>query len=1032
MRFAMFCLVMFLLPEGGAAGESAAGKSGISPAEIHNRIEEVKRYFSAYRFDQARRLCRKMLERGIVDDSLHEEVLFWEARAAFELAGHDRKKLQAAIEIFRKISENLLLNEHQHRDKDALFWIGRAYLRAGNPKAASAVFSRLSGLGSQAGLDADYRWYWARALRMQADGLSSEGKSAQQVIQERKKLWLSAKQKLLQIALVYENSSHYQDAEIALIQLDMQLGEYRDAEIRAGDLLQKHGLAGKTRRNAMLYRARCAYLVGDFDRAVRFYGSFLAEDGLGRQMRLEGLYELGRCLYQVARGAGGLQARDYLVRARRRLQQALQLMGSDNARRLPGIHVYCQILVELGENKAAIDLMGPILNDAAWADQAHYLAGRACRGLGRLDSAIRYFSACLARTRMLGPTEFVMDVLRNLAELEEKRKDFASAFLYYRQTGMVARVLRNQAVMAAADMGLARSLVGLGRRNRSEGDIAAAPMAAACLRLLIAGGTREIDPFSALDEFDFQVRRMRLQADKGIRIYDSALAILEKLQQRYQDRVRQDELAFEQGMALFLKAETMARAALSGGRLDMGGLTRIVKLYEQAAERMAVAGQVNPRGSWAPGSNFQLGRIHASRGRFSFKVAEILELTGRRTEAGNYREEGKKVLGWARSPFRLAIKTAGADVDLRTAARMDLGQTYFELEEFSKAAREFQLLADDPEIHESTRAAATRMWARALDRLGMTDEAITRLRPDVGRYLASAILEGQLLEKQGHPRDAYNSYRAVFRANRASVPANDTPGLAAEAAFRAWSLALAQAEAIAGSDGDAEAVRNTAVRELEKTAAEHLASEWSARALFTLGDYLLGREQGWRRVRKIARKYAALALARLEQAKAVSNDEKRDLAGLLQAMYLLEGKALLAGNQSRAAALVLERADMGDGKSPEQRTRTALALMELGNAAMLQKDENAAIRFYADVFARFDDVVAVADSARITLAKIYARRAREAFAAAAANKDPKAARPVLETAQTWLRRAREVLEHGHDRGRMLQEQRKLERLEQSP
>jgi len=997
-----------------AAGTSHAGQPPVpSHAEVQASLQLANRFFDGYRFVQAKAICDRLLEQSLIDTETLETALYLQARCMLELAQGSGHELDQAIEKLAIVADNRLEFEKPIHDKNARFWIGRAYLKAGKPALAVQHFKRITDLGEKVELDAQSRWYLAQALQAQAAQIQArEPQEEPAIARQRDQLRQEAITRLLEISFTYPNSPFYQDAELALIHLRMDLREYPEAAKRADDFLRHEGISPRHYAETLLCRAQCAYWTGELLAAIQFYEKLLQADGLTPAVQLDALHGLGWSLSRVARTAGREQSVQYYTRARRRLERAYQCMPEPDSRRPTTLHTLCEVLVELGLHKEALEQLDPLLADPGWKDRAHYLAGLACRGLQQYAEAVDHFEQALHLVRPRGTSDLLMEILHHLAELESERGMYAAALYYCREVGQHARALRDHAAVAESELGVARAMIGLGQPDPLRHRLAAQSLLQALLRILPSGATSP-PPGLADEEVRFRLACLQQWSAAGPRNYERALDALTLLRQRYQDRVRADELAFEEGQALFLQAEYAGRSHLAEGALTEKQIQAVFHTYEAAAEHMQDSLHANPRGHWAPKASCTLGRIFAAKGRFAFQVARMFDPQ----EGRPYRDEGKKMLEWALPPFRDAIKTAGPDTRLRLQSHHELGRTYYDLEEFAQAEQEFETLVGDPDLDEVSRIAATRDWADALDRLGRSDEAVLRLGPDIGKDLASTILAGIFLEKLQRPQDAYRTYRSGLSAEAATEP--DEQARAAEVQYRAYALALSQAQGIV-APGEVTALQATAVENLQQLIRNHPDTPWAATALLSLGDYLLNRPEGWRQALQTARD-------------ALTNSTDRNRPAVLQAGHILAGRALLSGGQSEAAAEAFDKALQIDLPTETGRSRHATAMRERGNAARALRRYNDALDYYGRVFVSFHQITAEADLARIASAEIYLQLSRQAQAQARQTTNTDLAQQHRTDAAAYLERAFDTLVQGHDRQAMLDCRQRLERaIKESP
>ncbi len=977
------CALLLAGPLSASAGESATDTTTpAAPVPVQANLRRAKRYFDGGRFAQAEAIYADLLKKGAIED-LHrvEGARFYWARCRLEQATSS-EELKRAIQLFRKVAENRLHLDNPVYDKAARFSIGRAFLKAGQPTEAAAALRDVLEREPPPELEAETRWYCAKALQMQADGLQARtGPSGKPADSRRKVLLREAVGMLREITMAHPRSAHAEKAEVDLIRLYMDLRQHQKAIMRAGDFLKRPRATKANRARVLLFRAQCAYSQGELNAAVHFYGQLLEGEDLPPKVRLDALYELGWGLSRLAQTAGGEAFLRMLSRARRRMSQALRAMPETDSRRNSALYILAEVLVKLGEYREATERLEPLLQNAAWRGRAHYVAGQACRGRHDYNQALTHFKKAFAAVEQQRPSRFLVEVLRHLAELETERRAYGEALQYYRRMGTAARELRDYATLAASELGIAKSLIDLvgPQESQAEAEEAAAPA---------EDGDRR---------------------PPGIHHLDKAIAVLERLRKRYKDRVRADELAYEEGRADFYTALVLHWAALAKGERRDHRVDQVLQLHAQAAKHLEASRKANPRGHWAPWASFTLGRARAAEGAYLEREAARLHRAGRLAEAESRRHEARERLEWALAPFRDAIHTSDRDALLRARSRMRLGEVYFQLEAYAKAVEPFRAVANDPEMPERFRFPATRAWAEALDRLGRTDEGVRRLRPHIERDPASAILAGRLLEKLQRPREAYQSYRAAVPAADAAHQRN----VAAEARYRASRLALRKAAQIVPASEE-EAFRRTAEKGLRKLASDDPQTDWASQALLELGAHLL--ETGrWQEAVRLAEKTAA----------------ETGASGLFgnvihQTAYLLKGRALLAGRRPSAAAEALEEAIDVPGRAAHQRALRAAATRELGNVARASGDPKKALDRYGDAFARYPDVASEADQARVATTEVHLELWQEAMNSARAQSDDALAQARRAQARQHLERAYRVLEGGQDRALMLETRRRLD------
>jgi tetratricopeptide (TPR) repeat protein len=962
---------------------SAAARGGEAPdteATLRDSLGEAKRFFDSGGYVQARKLYDDILSSPPLANpqamqAFREEALFYRARCLYFLP----EQKEAALADFKKLAVNEQgLANPTYRD-EARYWAGRTLLAAGKPKEACDFLGSLGDLGTKPELDCDSSRYLAQALVEQSRAIEGEGAET-----KKEALIRQAVQELKKVLINYPNTAGHQEVELDLMRLHMLLREYADGVAVADAVLARGKLADDFRARCYLYRAQCLYMTGRIDEAISDYGAVVDNETTGVALALDALYGRGWAYTRSAETVGLEKRPAFLAKAKADFRKALKKMPLSDPRRVTIMMTLSDVYLRMKEFPNARKQLQEILALEPENPRAHYLAGVAARGAYDYDAAVEHFEAVIRHLVIGEVSDFLLETLKSLADLERDRRDFGAALLYYNNAAEIGRMLRNYTMVANAELGAAVSLIGLGGETSERSKTETDKQARALLKLLAdnVAGAPGPQVLKEMDHLEFRLRSLKTWMQAGPDNYGKALEVLALLRGRYLNRLPVDELDFVEGRARFLIAEMKKRELLASPAPDREKEQQVLSLYTNAAEVMARAAEVNPRGNIAPQANFHLGEILFERGGLCFSLADRLQAAGETPAAQSNLEEGRKIIGKSLSAYSLAVKTA-ADVRLRSQSRRQLGRAYFRLEEFRPALQEFRTLATDPASGEDLRLEATIWWAKSLIELGDPEAAVARLRPETAKSIEASIMAGDLLEKLKRPRDAYLIYMSWYLIGKEVV--EDKRALAAEALYRGYYLELSQAGEIERAGDIAETRRHAAVG-LRQVALKYPETAWAAKALTALGEYLL--------------------VANPEEALKIADTSAKELAiypDAVQAMELLRGKALHRLKRYQEAMSALEQAEAVGGEGENFEIRRAASILEKGHVALSWGKVSQAIDFYRSVFARFPKMTDEADAARLALARLLA-------------------------GQNELAQALKILDNGYRRELMLQEKTRLKSL----
>ena len=826
---------------------------------------------------------------------------------------------------------------------------------------------------------------------------------------------------LTRIVSNYAQTPRQEEAQQWLMRLRMDLGQHEAADALAQAYLKQ--IEGEDRRSAVAHRIRgqSAYLRGEIEKAKEHYEKAEAHAPERSVTHYRSNLGLGWCHAALARTAGAEQRARHLRDAHSYFRKVL-LATDRNAEiatrteRAEGIHAWSEILTKLGEHEEALKQLQAVFDDPEVGIRAHYLAGVAQRGLGKYEEAVKHFGVVLRKAAGRERSAFLLETLVSLARLESERGQHAAALIYYQEAKARARYLQNLPLVAASDLGTARALLELGYPSPAAREASGSNVLRRLSDLVTLGAdvpVRDLHGKGKDLAFSMHVHAVLDQA--GPANYDRAREILARLRLRHSGRVRKDELDFLEGRALLQTARYRSDRLQKEPWLSIEAIRLTMDFYDSAAKILHQATEDSPRGRFAPRTFYELGRVLYAKGRFALRLSNRYGKKGRPREQQSFRQEGSKMLQRCEQPFLRAIKLSRDDSELRVVARRDLGETYYQLEEYEKAGGQFQLLADDPDLDRARQIEATRRWAAILDRLGARDEALAKLAPNAEQDLRSAVQAGKLLERLLQPQQAYETY--LKRAIQERKIETDERVYAAEALYRAHTLALHRAEDLF-SVKEVKAKRDQAQDQLKALTRMFPDTEWATRSLMVLGEYLLDKGSA-----KLARELVNEA-----------RRGKRLRIETQQAADLLEGRASVkAGDYAQAEAafgeaaqavgrLLLERQKQDGfaltGESEERialcRQLAATAMRERGDAAQKSGKRRRALDWYRATFAEYSDVKEQADLARMAAARLQ----------------------VLEVPsgnrQAAYELAKTILDGGHDRRRMRAVLDEIEKIKNQP
>ncbi len=1009
-----------------AAGHGSAGEDGAPPAPeateppvsgalgpggAEGALEVAGRYFAAGRYAESARRYRNLLQhpdfqalaplppldpatipQSVVEERLayaarrlqrqrnREEAHFFYARSLMEL-GEDRPEAyDTALNEFRFLAQNRRgLLQPQYMLESRL-WLGRTYLRMGRPAEAAEALRRLLDLSPPMHLDARASQLYASALLDQVRSFPEErGTGARDRILKR------ALEELNRIRIYYPNHPERQAVEVRLIELHLELRDYLKAAELADAFLRSERTPAALREEARLYRARAAYALGEVERAAEMYAEVLSAAPPGDPRRAEAEYGLGWSYAQLATSAGPTERPRLLAQAEGSLRRALDDLPAEHPQAPLVRYALSEVLVRLGEWEAALRVVAPLTHEPGIRLRAHALAGEANRGAGNPEEALRHYEQVLRHGDANLPLGFLLENRFAAAAIHEARGRPGLALDLYLKAGSEARRLRNWPLAARADLGAARTLTDLGRMAEASESLMPETLAAALGPLLAAPPPE--DAREAVLRLEDHLRGFVHRAGAGPDNFARALRILELLRRRHSDRVRGDELDYEEGRAYFLQARARANELLPHAVLDPDRLRPAFDLYARAASIMERGARTNPQSTFAPRVSFVLGRIQQERGRLLMRLAGELRERDELGEARLYEEQARILLAESAQTFVGAIQSPEITIPLRLEAQETLAGVYRELEEYARAAEEFRILAEDPSADAARRIRARRLWARSLSDIGRTDEAVRRLQPFVSEDPATALLAGRLYESLARLEEARAAYEGGIAACRRSGD-NCGAELPADLAFRLHRLGLERTAALYG-DQQVEARRAEAASALRRLAQTWPETSWASRALEAVGAYLL--ETGnWQQARRVAQ----------SGQEAAAGSPPR-----VWRMGLLEARALVAGGRLETAGTILREIETAASQDPETRAIAAAAIREQGTIAGLEGKPDEALLLYARVFAEYPSAREEADRARIAAADLYAQEGRYdlAFSVLANAHDPTLVRPYRERIEAMAR-----------------------------
>ncbi len=959
-------------------------------ARLENPKAEQAKELAAYN--------RERLRRQLV----RERLLFYRARALLGLSEDPPKPqgLKEAETEFRKLALNVKdlppADGKKEKDKpepeprfadpryrdEAQYWLGRTYLAQEEPATAAETFQKLLDSGTEnADLIANATRYLSIAKMRQSEKVADDPElDAQEKRKRRDSLLDDAARQLNNFVRDFQESPHRDQAELQLMELQLRLGRFADVEALARSFIRRADPGTPERALAAYYRAQSFYWEGEIDRAAELYEAAEEEEKPDPETLTNILFGLGWTNAQRARTAGPVERAEFLNKAHNALAQAWQRMAhdpSDNRRWLVAREL-TRVLIAQGEYEQALVQVQHLLGAHEMAFTAHFLAGQAARGCGRIETARDHFREVVERATRNADQPYVLEALAALAEIAYQSDRYAEAFEYHRRAERNAVRYRDFNRVAAARLGMAHALLELRHPDDARTEAAVAGLATALIRQMQAAAHDDPQRLRVTaEEIAFRLHVLGEWTGAGKENLRRARRMLDQLRVRLAAQLRKDELDYVEGQALFYRAE-MQRAAMPFSiNTNPDAYKNVFKLYDDAAQAVEAATVANPRGALAPRINFLLGRIHYRAGMLSLELSRTLKRQGRGTEAVRYESEADTAFEQALDPLLFVIRSSDRNVKLRADGRELLGETYLKLRAYEKGLVQFKALQADPFIPPARRAAAVRRWAEALDEMGRKEQAIHKLEPDIETHLASAIQAGKLLLETGQPRQARQVLLLSLQKNR-----DNDPELRAAALYHAHAIGLEYARAIAGDEG-ALMLEQESEQKLLELVNRYPQTPWANKAMLTLGRFLLGRGD-WQR---------ALAMAE-ETDKSIRLNP--DAVDTLIAALLMKGRALAAGRKYDPALSALNRATLQKSDNLAGLASKAAATREQGTIYETLGQTDQALTHYQRVFVVYSKIWDEADAARIAVAEILQQRGDEES----------------------LRRALRILENGHDPGKM--------------
>ncbi|MCX7934311.1 MAG: hypothetical protein N3A66_03525, partial [Planctomycetota bacterium] len=647
---------------------------------------------------------------------------------------------------------------------------------------------------------------------------------------------------------------------------------------------------------------------------------------------------LGWCYGHLRRWASAEQRQRFLRLGRAALADALAALPADDERRGSLAYLLAEIALEESEPAEAERLARSLLGEPAWRFQAAYLRSQALRQQGKPAAAAAQLQALLRwPPATASDNQMRQQALRSLGEIALAAEDNAAAYLWYKRAAAEARLWRDEAAIADADLGAAKALIAL-----AQGAAVKSPPAAKLIsaHLVLALGCAD-----AVEMLNFRMEAWQRARAAGPADLDAALALLERLTKRYAAHIRHDEIAYWRGQALLSQAD----AARAAGRRE----EEVVGRYKNAAEAFAPAAYGNPLSPWALAAGLLMAEAQQRQARYLFDLADKWQQQNAQTEAQIRIAAGKQALAAALQTLGQCLKLPGTAAQ-QARARQLRGEVYFDLEEFDKAAEEFEGLARQSDLGLAWQCQAARQWSAALARQGKKEEAVQTLLPYIRESAQAAIQAGLLWEALERWPKAYEAYQSSLL-----VKADEMTR--AEGRYRLAALTLQHAEEL--QPQESAAMQRRALRDLEEIAAGHPRTPWAVEALLTAGEWYLAR--GAREALRLAMKAA---------------NDYGDYPALKQAAKFLEGAALLGQEKPREALPAFQEAEAVAANHNRSRELRAKAIRGQGDALLRLGERQAAMRHYGRALADYAEVDEVADQCRVALAKCLAEEGKTAEA----------------------------------------------------
>lgn len=1014
-----FCSAVIAAEE-EARNEISEARAADTPSQIETSLDVLERLFTGGNYLQARQLCESLLEnprfapippvlRDNIDYTIlsakeisaldmqydylntaraarqlqREMVLLFHARALYEQAvlTNDRALMRSAITEFQRLAQNQYLFSAQQYQAEAAFRAGQGYYWLGDYSQAVTALRRVGSLSPSSDLDVSSRLLLADALKALADltGTRADdrpGRSPQDIpldpreaLKTREALLREAKEELSKIITNHPQSRNNPDTELRLIELHFELQEYDEAERMAEELLKRATPGSEYYARGSYYRANAVYLQGRIAESADFFRTALDENkNASAAVRADLLYGYGWTNARLADSASPELRQVNLTRAQAALRQAVKLLPFGRRRQEAQVEL-AKVLIQMQQYREALQYLQEVLAEPSLRTQGNYLAGQAAQGVGEAAQAARYYQAALAQAMREGGGRVVLDALQHLAELEFGEGNFAEALGYYRLAQKLAVEQRQFDIVASASLGMAVAVAEMSSGGEENRELAARRLGEAILQIA-AASKDEIAVAEAAQLAAFRLAALQEWSQAGSANLQKAGEILQNLQGRLLPRLREDELMYVQGKVYYLAAQKQRKDTPLAYNVPLSQYDGVFQSYRKAIAVLDSSLVANPRGSVSPRTRYLLGQVYDSYAELKMELAAFLRARGQGAEAVRLEEDGLSFYRQAVGPLSLSVLDAEHDTTLRINARTLLGRSYLALGRFGddpaqyeKGLEEFRILLSEVAISPQQRIEALRDMATALSQKKRKEEAVTLLLPYVQKDLACAMQAAQILQELKRPRQAYEILSAGVEA---ALAKSSLSPMLAKAQYLMRKMGLDQAPEIVRTPGDVAALQMESASGLLQLSENYPGTEWASFALLDLGKWLLGQGK-WEEAQRRAR--AGIAKLR-ENSRAVDT---------VQALYLLAGRALLAGGMADASQDLIRRA-RADFQMAERASTTtdlgreqrAAAIREQGNTYLALGDKQEALRYYGRVFSIFFNQYEQADLARIEAAKIHA------------------------------------------------------------